>query len=98
MARAVSPYLSEARADDAPGSAALLVQMNADTLIDASNGVKLAPAERHITTQVLHVNNETASARVFTAQFNDYLHLVKRNGAWQILTYLVPPDAVDADG
>ena len=99
MARALSPYLSKRGLMTRPGVPPFLLQMNADTLIDASNGVKLAPAERHITTEVLHVNNEVASARVFTAQFNDYLHLVKRNGAWQILNVpLAPPDAVDADG
>jgi hypothetical protein len=91
MARAVSPYLSKRGLLTRPGMPPFLVQMNADTLIDASNGVKLAPAERHISTEVLHINNEVASARVFTAQFNDYLHLVKRSGAWQILNVLWRP-------
>ena len=91
MARAVSPYLSKRGLMTRPGVPPFLVQMNADTLIDASNGAKLAPAERQITTEVLHVNNEVASARAFTAQFNDYLHLVKRNGAWQILSVLWRP-------
>jgi hypothetical protein len=101
MARAVSPYLSKRGLMTRPGVPPFLMQMNADTLIDASNGVKLAPAERHITTEVLHVNHEVASARVFTAQFNDYLHLVKRNGAWQILNVLwrpPSPSAPTADG
>ena len=101
MARALSPYLSKRGLMTRPGVPPFLLQMNADTLIDASNGVKLAPAERHITTEVLHVNNEVASARVFTAQFNDYLHLVKRNGAWQILNVLwrpPTPSTPTADG
>ena len=91
MMRALSPYLSKRGLMTRPGVPTFLLQMNADTLIDASNGVKLAPAERHITTEVMHVNHEIASARVFTAQFNDYLHLVKRNGAWQILNVLWRP-------
>jgi hypothetical protein len=53
--------------------------------------VKLAPAERHITAEVLHISSDAASARVFTAQFNDYLHLVRRNGQWQILNVLWRP-------
>jgi hypothetical protein len=74
-----------------PGVPPFLVQMNADTLIDASNGMKLAPAERQITTEVLHMSGEAASARAYTAQYNDYLNLVKRNGQWQILNVLWRP-------
>jgi hypothetical protein len=91
MTRALSPYLSKRGLMTRQGVAPFLVQMNADTLIDASNGVKLAAAERNITTEVLHVAGDAASARVFTAQFNDYLHLIKRNGQWQILNVLWRP-------
>jgi len=95
MARAVSPALSKRGLMVRPGIPPFLVQMNADTLIDAANGAKLAPTERHITTDVLDVQNEIASARVFTAQFNDYLQLAKRNGTWQIVNVLwhAPPAA-----
>jgi len=88
MARAVSPFLSKRAMAVRPGVPPFLLQMNADTLIDAAHGAKLAAADRHITTEVLDVTGDVASARVFTAQFNDYLHLVKRNGAWQILNVL----------
>ena len=70
------------------GAAMLLGEMNADTLIEYSYGVKLAPDARKLTTEVLDVGTDTASARVFTARFNDYVHLVKRNGAWQIVNVL----------
>lgn len=96
MARAVSPYVSKRGLLTPPGSKTpVVVQMNADTLIDASNGVKLAPAERRITTEVFDITGDAASARVFTAQFNDYLHLIRRDGAWQILNVLwhAPPPA-----
>jgi len=88
MARALSPFLSKRAMTVRPGVPPFLLEMNADTLIDAANGAKVAAADRHITTEVLDVTGEVASARVFTAQFNDYLHLVKRNGAWQILNVL----------
>ena len=88
MARAVSPFLSKRGLTLRPGVPPFLVEMNADTLIDAANGAKLAAPDRHITTEVLDVAGDVASARVFTAQFNDYLHLVRRNGAWQILNVL----------
>ena len=97
MTRAVSPYLTkrELRRTTPP----LIGEMNADTLIEYSHGVKLAPAGRQLTTEVLDVGPETASARVFSAQFNDYVHLIKRNGAWQILNVLwhAPPSAASTD-
>ena len=43
------------------------------------------------TASELAIAREAASARVFTAQFNDYLHLIKRNGQWQILNVLWRP-------
>src|SRR3954469_5306700 len=100
MARALSPLLSKRNLVDRPGVPPFLIEMNADTLIDAANGAKLAPADRHLTADVLDVSGEIACARVFTAQFNDYLHLVKRNGVWQILNVLwhaPPPAAAPGD-
>jgi hypothetical protein len=93
MTRAVSPYLTKRELRRPPN--AVLGEMNADTLIDYSYGVKLAPDARHMTTEVLDVGPETASGRVFSAQFNDYAHLIKRNGTWQILDVLWhgPPPA-----
>lgn len=102
MARALSPYLSKRGLLMRPGSKApVLVQMNADTLIDASNGAKLAPADRRISTEVFDIAGDAAAARIFTAQFNDYLHLIRRDGVWQILNVLwhaPPATSVDADG
>ena len=93
MTRAVSPYLTKRELIVRKGTTPLLGEMNADTLIDYSNGVKLAPEGRRLTTEVLDVGTETASGRVFSARFNDYAHLVKRNGTWQILNVLwhAPP-------
>src|SRR5262249_61542197 len=77
------------------GAPPSLVRRTAAPLGAAAKGGKAAPADRHITTEVLDVQQDIASARVFTAQFNDYLQLVKRNGAWQILNVLwhAPPAA-----
>lgn len=95
MTRAVSPYLTKRELVVRKGTSPLLGEMNADTLIDYSNGVKLAPEGRRLTTEVLELGTETASGRVFSARFNDYAHLVKRNGVWQILNVLwhAPPPA-----
>ena len=99
MARGVSPYLSKRQAMLRPGASTLLGEMNADTLIEFSNGVKLAPDARKMTTEVLDIGVDTASARVFSVQFNDYLHLIKRNGSWQIVNVLwhAPPAAPSDD-
>ena len=97
MTRAVSPFLSKRNLVVRPGVPPFLLQMNADTLIDASHGAKLPAAERKINAEVLDVTGDAAAARVFTAQFNDYLHLIKRNGSWQILNVLWhPPPAAGA--
>jgi hypothetical protein len=97
MTRAVSPYLTKRELRRTTPT--LLGEMNADTLIEYSHGVKVAPAGRQLTTEVLDVGTETASARVFSAQFNDYVHLIKRNGAWQILNVLwhAPPTTASPD-
>ena len=97
MTRAVSPSLTKRELRRTTPS--LIGEMNAETLIEYSHGVKLAPAGRQMTTDVMDVGAETASARVFSAQFNDYVHLIKRNGAWQILNVLwhAPPAAATTD-
>ena len=92
MERALSPALSKRGLMVRPGTAPFLLQMNAETLIEACRTpVKLAPADRHITVEVLDIHDDIASARVFTAQFNDYLHLIRRNGQWQLLNVLWHP-------
>ena len=88
MAKAVSPYLSKRQLVVRPGGVSFISQMNADTLIDGSHGVKLPPEGRRITTAVLHVDGDVATASVFSSQFNDYVHLIKRAGAWQLLNVL----------
>ena len=88
MTRALSPYLLKRQLVARRGFDAYVSDMNADTLIDGSTGVKLPPEERKITTAVFSVTGETASASVFTSQFNDYVHLIKREGRWQILNVL----------
>jgi hypothetical protein len=98
MTRAVSPYLTKRELSVRKGASSLLGEMNADTLIDYSYGVKLAPEARQMTTEVLDVGAETASGRVFSARFNDYAHLIKRNGTWQIINVLWhAPPPVTAD-
>ena len=99
MARAVSPYLSKRQAILRQGASTVIGEMNADTLIEFSNGFKIAPDARKMTTEVLDIGADTASARVFSAQFNDYIHLIKRNGGWQIVDVLwhAPPTATPAD-
>ncbi len=99
VARAVSPALSKRQVMPRPGASALLAEMNAETLVDAAHGAKLAPADRRLTAEVLMAGPETASGRVFSARFNDYVLLAKRQGAWQIVSVLwhAPPTGASED-
>ena len=67
-----------------------LVFMNSEVLIEAarSGRGKVDPDKRNISVSVLDLNENTASAKVFTVQFNDFLHLAKVNGRWKIVNVL----------
>lgn len=70
-----------------------LVFMNSEALIEAarSGRGKVDPDKRNISVSVLDLNENTASAKVFTLQFNDFLHLAKVNGRWKIVNVLWRP-------
>jgi hypothetical protein len=94
MERAVHPILFKrgvVKANDQGDP--FLVQMNSEMLIEAtrSGRGKVDPDKRNITVEVLDVNENTASAKVFTVQFNDFLHLAKVNGNWRIVNVLWRP-------
>ena len=97
MARAVHPALLK-RGLLPPGATdRFLVLMNAETLIDltASGRGKLPAADRHLDFALLDLRDDVASARIFTAQFDDYLLLAKQGGRWRIVSVLwqVPASA-----
>jgi hypothetical protein len=100
MARAVSPALTKRGLVSRPGVEPFLVQMNAEMLIDAARGGrgKLDPDKRNLAPKVLDIDGDIASAQVFTSGFNDYLHLVKRNGEWRLVNVLWHPPVRDASG
>lgn len=77
-----------------PGFGSLLVPMNAETLVEATRqgGAKnTSPEKRNITFELLDIRDNVASGKVFTALFNDYLHLVKVDGRWRIAHVLWQP-------
>lgn len=90
VTRAVSPLLSKRALVARPGVPPVLVQMNAEMLIEATRGSAPRPAatERNVVVEVLDVSGSIASARLFSVQFNDYVHLVKRDNRWTILNVL----------
>jgi hypothetical protein len=98
MARAVSPMLTKRGLRSRPGVDSFLVQMNAEMLIEAARGGrgKLDPEKRNLAVKVLAVDGDVASAQVFTSQFNDYLHLVKRDGEWRLVSVLWHAPVKDA--
>jgi hypothetical protein len=96
MARAVHPALLK-RGLLPPGAPDRFLQlMNAETLIDLTDSERGRPAaDRHLDFAVLDLREDVASARIFTAQFNDYLLLAKQGERWRIVSVLwqVPASA-----
>lgn len=93
MERAISPLLTKRALMARPGVPPFLLQMNAEMLIEATRGTAARPAaaDRKLVAEVLDVNGDIASARVFSVQFNDYIHLVKRDGQWRLVNVLWHP-------
>jgi hypothetical protein len=94
MERAIHPLLCKrglVKANDQGDP--FLVFMNSEVLIEAarSGRGKVDPDKRNISVTVLDLNENTASAKVFTVQFNDFLHLAKVNGQWRIVNVLWRP-------
>ena len=96
MARAVHPALLK-RGLLPPGVPDRFLQlMNAETLIDLTDAGRGRPAaDRHLDFALLDLRDEVASARIFTDEFNDYLHLAKQDERWRIVSVLwqVPASA-----
>ena len=94
MEQALSPNLTKRGLVFSPRiNASYLQQMNAPTLIESTRAGrgKLPPEQRQIVYQLLDISVNTASARIFTARFKDYLHLAKENGQWRIINVLWQP-------
>jgi peroxiredoxin len=91
MEQALSPCLTKRGLVFSPRSgASSLQQMNATALIEAARAGwgKLPADQRRIDYQLLELGDSAAAARVFSAKFNDYLHLAKENGQWRIVNVL----------
>jgi len=93
MAKAVHPLLSKRALMARQGEAPKLSTMNSEMLIEAgrAGGGKLPPDERGVKAEVLDVAGNLACARVFTARFNDYLHLLRTENGWRIVNVLWQP-------
>jgi hypothetical protein len=96
MERAVHPAIVKRGAVTRPGSGPILMPMNAETLVESArmNASRPTPPDkRNISFELLDIRENVASARIFTSQFNDYLHLVKQDGRWRIANVLWQPPA-----
>ncbi len=100
MARAVSPTLTKRGLVSRPGVDPFLVQMNAEMLVDAARSGRgqIEPEKRNLAPKVLDVDGDIASAQIFTSGFNDYLHLVKRDGEWRLVNVLWHVPVTDVTG
>jgi hypothetical protein len=90
MERAISPLLTKRALVVRPGAASFLQQMNAEMLVEAARATVPRPAagERRLVAEVFDVSGDIASARVFSVQFNDYIHLTRRDGGWRLVNVL----------
>jgi peroxiredoxin len=91
MERALSPSLTKRGLIFSPRSNASYLQpINAEALIEVTRAGwgKLPAEQRQIDYRLLDISGNTASARVFSAKFKDYLHLAKQNGQWRIVNVL----------
>ena len=72
-----------------------LSRMNSEMLVEITRmgRGKLDPDQRNLAFELLDMSENTASAKIFTARFNDYLHLVKENGQWRLANVLWTPPA-----
>lgn len=103
MARAAYPLLSKRGLTAfGPGTPPVLVPMNAEMLIEATRrgGGKLAADQRNIRFDLLDLGTDIASAKIFTARFNDYLLLFRQNGQWRLLNVLwrTPAESASSSG
>lgn len=96
MAKAVHPLLAKrALMPMQEGGPSKISTMNSEMLIEiarAGRG-KLPPEQRGVKAEVLDIAGNLATARVFTVQFNDYLHLMRTEDGWRILNVLWRPPA-----
>ena len=94
MERAVDSTLVKRGLLSRPGTGLFLAPMNAETLVEAarSGGGKSTPADkRGLAFALLDLHENVASAKIFTATFNDYLHFVKRDDRWRLVNVLWQP-------
>jgi len=90
MERALHKELAK-RAIFAAGGAETIAHLTKAQMVEATQkgGGKNRPAEtRNIKVEILDVYREIASVRTECADFIDYLHLAKSEGAWKIVNVL----------
>ena len=99
MERGVHPSIIKRGVMSAPGSGSVLMPMNAETLVELTRmgGAKKVPVDqRNLSFELLDIQGDVASARIFTSRFNDFLHLVKQGDRWRIAHVLWQPPSAGA--
>lgn len=94
MERALHPDLNKAVVQRLPQSGRFLVGYSTYSgLIEMSRAKlgMLAPERRKLQATALSVNGDIALAKVTSAMFNDFLVMVKVDGAWKIVSVLWVP-------
>lgn len=89
--KAIHPDINKATPRDIPQTGRTLIAYTTySALVEntrAKTGV-LADSARHIHIQVLNVDNGTSNVKVVSANFTDFLQMVKLDGQWKILNVI----------
>jgi hypothetical protein len=91
MARAVHPELAKRIVRTGADGVSKLEQMSAMTLVDrtaAGGGTRTPESRRQHDVAILDIFENVASVKVVAADWIDYLHLARYNGAWRIVNVL----------
>jgi hypothetical protein len=94
MERAIHPDLNKVYVAPIPQTGRFLIGYSTYSgLIEMSRARSgfLEPEKRKIQASALYLNGDVACAKVTSAMFNDYLTLVKIDGAWKIVNVLWVP-------
>jgi hypothetical protein len=86
MRGCLHPDLSKRRVKDAADGSLTLHEVPFDDLVEDAQEAKDVPRGRQV--EVLDISEETASVKVTSHPFVDYLHLARFGGQWLIVNAL----------
>ncbi|GAB4179722.1 MAG: hypothetical protein Kow00108_15800 [Calditrichia bacterium] len=68
-----------------------LMDLSRDKLVEYTRkggGKKIPPEKRNISVEILDMMEQSATVKITSLLFTDYVHLIKWNGEWKIINVL----------